>query len=330
MPQHDEQELCIHTVSLDFNNPHQLRELSGDLGRHFKIVGRELEVRVDQRGGAVTVTGAEDAADTAADLLQQLYELVGTGFSLRPQLVEQACRIAIKDPEAQVARFFTDTVFVGRKKGQIFPRTANQALYVDAIRDNDIVFGVGPAGTGKSYLAVAMAVAALGANQVERIILCRPAVEAGEKLGFLPGDLVEKVDPYLRPLYDALSDMLGHERLARLLERGTIEVAPLAFMRGRTLSQAFVILDEAQNTTSAQMKMFLTRLGPESSAVVTGDVSQIDLPRGVTSGLVEAREVLEPIRGIRFVEFDHTDVVRHRLVSDIIRAYDGRSKRRAP
>jgi phosphate starvation-inducible protein PhoH and related proteins len=318
-------ETVIATASLDFENPHQLRELSGDLGRHLKIVSRELQVRIDQRGGAITVTGT--IADTAADLLEQLYELVGTGFSLRPQIVEQACRIALKDPEARVARFFTDTVFVTRKKGQIFPRTANQALYVDAIREHDVVFGIGPAGTGKSYLAVAMAVAALGDNVVERIILCRPAVEAGEKLGFLPGDLVEKVDPYLRPLYDALTDMLGQERLERLLERGIIEVAPLAFMRGRTLANAFVILDEAQNTTSAQMKMFLTRLGPNSRAVVTGDVSQIDLPRGATSGLVQAQELLGDIRGIKFVGFDHTDVVRHRLVAAIIRAYDGKTPR---
>ena len=308
------------SIALDFEDPEQLRELGGDLGRHFKIVGRELGVRVDQRGGAVTVSG--DNAETAADLLQQLYELVGSGFGLGPTMVEQACRIALKDPEAQVGRFFRDVVFAGKKGHAIFPRTANQALYVDAMRENDVVFGVGPAGTGKSYLAVAMAVASLGRSEVERIVLCRPAVEAGEKLGFLPGDLVEKVDPYLRPLYDALIDMLGQERMARLLERGVIEVAPLAFMRGRTLNASFAILDEAQNTTSAQMKMFLTRLGPKSRAVVTGDVTQIDLPRGVTSGLVEAQALLSDIDGVRFVDFDDSDVVRHRLVAAIIRAYD--------
>ena len=308
------------SIHLDFEDTNQLRELGGDLGRHFKIVSRELQVRLDQRGGAVTVSG--ERAETAADLLQQLYELVGSGFGLGPAMVEQACRIALKDPEAQVGRFFRDVVYSGRQGRPIFPRTANQAIYVDAMRENDVVFGVGPAGTGKSYLAVAMAVASLARNEVERIILCRPAVEAGEKLGFLPGDLVEKVDPYLRPLYDALTDMLGQDKLARLLERGVIEVAPLAFMRGRTLSAAFVILDEAQNTTSAQMKMFLTRLGPKSRAVVTGDVSQIDLPRSITSGLVEAQGLLSGIEGIRFVEFDHTDVVRHRLVAAIIRAYD--------
>ncbi len=315
----------MNTVSLEFEDPHQLRDLGGDLGRNFKIVGRELKVRVVQRGGAVTVSG--EAAELAGRLLEQLYDLVGTGFGLGPAVVEQACRISLKDPEAEVARFFTDVVFVGKKRGSIFPRTANQALYVQAMREKNLVFAIGPAGTGKSYLAVATAVGALSSNEVERIVLCRPAVEAGEKLGFLPGDLIEKVDPYLRPLYDALGDMLGFERMQRLLQREIIEVAPLAFMRGRTLSRACVILDEAQNTTSAQMKMFLTRLGPESRAVVTGDVSQIDLPRGATSGLVEAREVLSHIDGIRFVDFDASDVVRHRLVADIIRAYDARDRK---
>ncbi len=260
--------------------------------------------------------------ELAADLLRQLYGLAGLGVALHPALVEHAGRLMCQDPTAALRDYFTDVVFTGHRKRPIFPRSVNQKAYIEAIRGCELVFGVGPAGTGKTYLAMAMAVAALTSRQVNRIVLCRPAVEAGEKLGYLPGDLAEKVNPYLRPLYDALYDMVDFERASRLIEKGAIEVAPLAFMRGRTLADAFVIMDEAQNTTGEQMKMFLTRLGMGSRAVVTGDTTQIDLPGHATSGLVEARRVLRGIPGIRFVQFRAEDVVRHRLVGDIIRAYE--------
>jgi len=285
-----------------------------------------MGVRISARGGEVTVRGNLNdnggGVQLAADLLDQLYDLAGTGFNLHPAAVEHACRLIRRDPAARIRDYFTDVVFTGHRNKEIFPRSFNQRRYVEAIRRDAIVFGVGPAGTGKTYLAMAMAVAALTSKQVNRIILCRPAVEAGEKLGFLPGDLAEKVNPYLRPLYDALYDMMDFDRVARLSNRQVIEVAPLAFMRGRTLSDAFVIMDEAQNTTREQMKMFLTRLGMGSRAVVTGDITQIDLGRGQHSGLVEARRVLRGIKGISFVDFDAEDVVRHTLVSSIIRAYD--------
>ncbi|MCB9794147.1 MAG: PhoH family protein [Alphaproteobacteria bacterium] len=301
---------------------HRARELSGELDRNLKIIARELGVRLGMRGDALRVSGDAQGVAAAAKLLEQLYELVGSGFQLSPSTVEQACRLIRRDPEARIADLFGDVILVGARKRPIFPRTATQRGYVHAIRGHDIVFGVGPAGTGKTYLAMAMAVAALQAEEVERIILCRPAVEAGERLGFLPGDLAEKVNPYLRPLYDALADMVRFDRSQRLIERGVIEVAPLAFMRGRTLSDAFVILDEAQNTTTEQMKMFLTRLGLGSKAVITGDVTQVDLPANRTSGLVQAMHILKDVERIAFVEFGPDDVVRHSLVSDIIRAYD--------
>ncbi|MCP4805664.1 MAG: PhoH family protein [Proteobacteria bacterium] len=306
---------------LEFEHGQQLRELAGEFGANLKQVGRDFGVRVSQRGTTITIRGDDGSVDIAADVLNQLYLLVGTGLTLSVPLVEQSCRMVRLDPSTNLAKTFTDVVFVGKKRS-IFPRSANQAVYVDTMRKNDLVFGLGPAGTGKTYLAVAMAVAALANNEVQRIILCRPAVEAGEKLGFLPGDLVQKVNPYLRPLYDGLHDMLGYERVVRLMERGVIEVAPLAFMRGRTLSEAFVILDEAQNTTREQMKMFLTRLGVGSRAVVTGDLSQIDLPENTPSGLDEASRILRRIERIGFTEFTAEDVVRHGLVSAIVRAYD--------
>jgi phosphate starvation-inducible PhoH-like protein len=236
--------------------------------------------------------------------------------------VEYGIRILRGDRNADLKDIFLDTVYVSAHKRVIAPKSMNQKLYIDAIRNHDIVFGIGPAGTGKTYLAMAMALAALMKNQVTRMVLCRPAVEAGEKLGFLPGDLSEKVNPYLRPLYDALHDMVDFDRARRMLERGTIEVAPLAFMRGRTLNDSFIILDEAQNTTTEQMKMFLTRLGYNSKAVVTGDITQIDLPSGKLSGLKEARTVLANTPGINFTIFDDRDVVRHRLVQRIILAYE--------
>jgi phosphate starvation-inducible PhoH-like protein len=230
--------------------------------------------------------------------------------------------VLLADPNADIKDIFLDTVYVTNRNRPVTPKGFNQKAYIDAIRKFDIVFGIGPAGTGKTYLAMAMAVAALVERRVKRIVLCRPAVEAGEKLGFLPGDLAEKVSPYLRPLYDALHDLMDMDRANDLIERGTVEVAPLAFMRGRTLNDAFVILDEAQNTTTEQMKMFLTRLGFGSKAVITGDATQIDLPSGKASGMNEARSILRDVEGIRFCEFTDRDVVRHPLVQEVVRAYE--------
>ena len=317
-------------ITLEFDDAARVRELSGELARNLKILGQTLDVQVSQRGGQVSVRGAGEPVGVAALVLEQLYDLAGTGFAISPPIVDQACRLLRQDPSANLGELFNDVVFIGHRKTRIFPRSANQRRYVHTMRENDVVFGVGPAGTGKTYLAMAMAVAALSRGDVARIILCRPAVEAGEKLGFLPGDLVEKVNPYLRPLYDALYDMVDRERADRFIERGAIEVAPLAFMRGRTLSEAFAILDEAQNTTSEQMRMFLTRLGADSKAVVTGDITQTDLPRGRISGLAEALEVLRDVPGIGVVEFSPDDVVRHALVARIIRAYERYTPRNGP
>jgi phosphate starvation-inducible PhoH-like protein len=268
------------------------------------------------------VVGDGPAEEAARRLLTGLSELLAMGYPLRSGDVATAIRVAREDPSASLVEFFIDSPFGESLKSVVTARNIKQRLYVQTIDRHDLVFAIGPAGTGKTYLAVAMAAAALLAKKVKRIVLARPAVEAGERLGFLPGDMVEKVNPYLRPLYDALYDILGYEKTAKLLERGIIEVAPIAFMRGRTLNDAFIILDEAQNTTSEQMRMFLTRIGFGSKAVVTGDVTQVDLPQGKTSGLREAQQLLARIEGIRFVLFDEHDVVRHPLVQSIITAYD--------
>ena len=316
------------SVSLELSDPERLRELGGELGQHWRLISEALAVEILHRGSRVEISGFDEAAVRCAEkVVGELYEMMGQGLRLSKPLVDQACRLARAEPDVPLRKTFGDVVFTGRRKRAIFPRSPNQRRYVEAIRKHDVVFGIGPAGTGKTYLAMAMAVAALVRQDVERIVLCRPAVEAGEKLGYLPGDMVEKVDPYLRPLYDALSDMVDGERAERLMARGVIEVAPLAFMRGRTLSNAVVLLDEAQNTTQEQMKMFLTRIGTGSRAIVTGDVSQIDLPRGRGSGLVHARRVLSGIEQIAFVDFSHEDVVRHSLVAAIIQAYDRDAKR---
>ena len=282
-----------------------------------------LNVRIRTQGHELMVEG--DAANTAkvARLIDQLGALIGEGHSISDKDVKTAAQLVAEDGAVDLRdHFLKDGQLRQAGKKRIAPKSANQRRYLDAIEQHDIVFGIGPAGTGKTYLAMAQAVSYLLAKKVSRIVLARPAVEAGEKLGFLPGDLQEKVNPYLRPLYDALYDMLDVEKADRLLERGTIEVAPLAFMRGRTLNDAFVILDEAQNTTSEQMKMFLTRLGFGSKAVVTGDITQIDLPIGRMSGLVQAMEVVGKIDGIEFVYFDERDVVRHKLVQAIVKAYE--------
>jgi len=308
--------------TLTFANPTHFRALLGNHDEHIQLLERALGVRIDVGEGTLTVGGDAIDAELAGRVLEQLYGLIEQGYPIYPSDVEYALRILSSDHTARLRDIFLDTVFISATRRTITPKSVAQKAYIDAIRNFDIVFGIGPAGTGKTYLAMAMAVAELMKNNFARIVLCRPAVEAGEKLGFLPGDLAEKVNPYLRPLYDALNDMVDFDRARKLIERGTIEVAPLAFMRGRTLNDSFVILDEAQNTTSEQMKMFLTRLGYGSKAVVTGDVTQIDLPAGKQSGLKEAQLLLRDIEGIRFVTFTERDVVRHPLVQEIIGAYD--------
>jgi phosphate starvation-inducible PhoH-like protein len=316
-------EPAVAPAQLRFEDPALFRELLGHHDEHLKIVEKATGTRLDAGEGAVTVHGDAVEAELATRVLQQLYGLLEQGYPIYASDVDYATRILSADRGARLRDIFLDTVFISAHKRTITPKSLAQKSYIDAIRNFDIVFGIGPAGTGKTYLAMAMAVAELMRNNFQRIVLTRPAVEAGEKLGFLPGDLAEKVNPYLRPLYDALNEMVDYDRARKLIERGTIEVAPLAFMRGRTLNDSFVILDEAQNTTSEQMKMFLTRLGFGSKAVITGDVTQVDLPAGKASGLKEAARLLAHIKGIRFVTFTERDVVRHPLVQEIISAYDG-------
>ena len=280
-----------HQCKLEFDDIEAARSLYGGQNAHLSIVWRRTGVRADARGNQVILTGPEAEVALAAAVLNGLYGLIRGGYTLFNQDVEQAIKIIRDDPAADLGAIFLDTVYVASRHRFISPKGPGQKQFVDAIRRHDMVFAIGPAGTGKTYLAMASAVAALADRKVKRIVLCRPAVEAGEKLGFLPGDLAEKVNPYLRPLYDALHDMMDFERAQSLLSRGIIEVAPLAFMRGRTLNESFVILDEAQNTTTEQMKMFLTRLGYGSKAVITGDITQVDLPGDKPSGLLEAREM---------------------------------------
>ncbi len=296
--------------------------LFGDLNRNLHTVEQAANVSIHARGNNLTIKGESHDVTLASTLLTQLYELVRKGFPVYSQDIVFGLKILQSSPKTKLEDIFLDKVYITSRNRVISPRSANQKKYIEAIRHQDIVFGIGPAGTGKTYLAVAMAVSALSSEQVRSIILTRPAVEAGEKLGFLPGDMAQKVDPYLRPLTDALQEMLGKERTQEFVERGIIEVAPLAFMRGRTLNNAFVILDEAQNTTREQMKMFLTRIGFDSRAVITGDITQIDLPGANPSGLVEARKILQGIDGISFNTFTHSDVVRHPLVQKVIQAYE--------
>jgi len=309
-------------VRLDFDDNELAGRLFGPDQAHLRVLSDLAGVRAGARGGAATLKGDTPDVELCRSILDQLYGLLQEGYPLFEADVEHAARILAADPAARLKDVFLDKVFVSARHRVITPKTLNQKQYIEAIRRFDLVFGIGPAGTGKTYLAMAMAVAALTGEEVRRIILTRPAVEAGERLGFLPGDLYDKVNPYLRPLHDALHDLMDFEQARRLVGQGVIEVAPLAFMRGRTLNDSFVILDEAQNTTSEQMKMFLTRLGFSSKAVITGDVTQIDLPANQVSGLVEARRILTPIPEIGFVSFDHRDVIRHRLVREIIQAYD--------
>ncbi len=300
-----------------------IETLFGSYDDNLKHLESLLNVRIRTQGHDVLVDGDPTAEAIVQRIFDQLSALLESGYPLAKGDVKTASQLVAEDPAIDLREYFTKGGN-GRQgtRRRVNPKTVNQRRYLDAIEEFDIVFGIGPAGTGKTYLAMAQAVSFLLAKKVSRIILARPAVEAGEKLGFLPGDLQEKVNPYLRPLYDALYDMLDVEKAGKLLERGTIEVAPLAFMRGRTLNDAFVILDEAQNTTTEQMKMFLTRLGFGSKAVVTGDITQTDLPIGRTSGLIEAMHVVGNIEGIAFIYFDEKDVVRHKLVQQIVKAYD--------
>jgi phosphate starvation-inducible protein PhoH and related proteins len=311
----------LKTVRVEFPDNDKVRALCGAHNEHLKLVEKRLGVQLGSRGGQLVVAAQdEERLRLAETLLRELYELVSTGYPLHLEDVDQATKLA--DQGVPLKEVFGDTVYVSARHRVITPKGLGQKRYIQAIRDDDIVFGIGPAGTGKTYLAMAMAVAFLVERKVKRIVLCRPAVEAGEKLGFLPGDIAEKVNPYLRPLYDALFDMVDYEKASALIERGTVEVAPLAFMRGRTLNDSFIILDEAQNTTGEQMKMFLTRLGYGSKAVITGDVTQVDLPSGRASGLLEVQKVLRGVENIGFCFFSEVDVVRHPLVQEVVRAYE--------
>ncbi|CAO3399179.1 PhoH family protein [Azospirillum palustre] len=330
-------------IDVQFDDNRLLPMLYGEHDRHLARIESLLGVSLISRGNTLTISGPSEAAETARTALNGLYGRLTRGQTIDGGEVDGAVRMATAEagfagvstgeearpaaPQATITR--AEIALRTRRRGPITPRTPTQAAYLQALAESELVFGLGPAGTGKTYLAVAQAVALLTTGQVDRIVLSRPAVEAGERLGFLPGDLKEKVDPYLRPLYDALHDMLPAEQVKKRLESGEIEIAPLAFMRGRTLGNAFVILDEAQNTTPMQMKMFLTRLGEGGRMVVTGDISQIDLPTGTRSGLRDALDILGGVEGVRFVRFTDADVVRHPMVARIIRAYDQADAREA-
>lgn len=310
---------------LEPDNTHRLANLCGHLNEHLKQIEKSLRLKVQNRGNEFKLTGSKQAVEVAGLVLTKLYEATANEAGINPDSVhlvvkelEHSYSAALEKPRYD----FDKPLILKTPNTSVKPRGAHQQDYVESIYRFDINFGIGPAGTGKTYLAVAAAVEALIQDRVQRILLVRPAVEAGEKLGFLPGDLTQKVDPYLRPLYDALYEMMGVERVGRLIEKNIIEIAPLAYMRGRTLNNSFIILDESQNTTTTQMKMFLTRLGFGSTAVITGDVTQIDLPKGTRSGLVQVTQVLKGIEGIGFTWFDSKDVVRHTLVQRIVEAYD--------
>ncbi|MBI4435861.1 MAG: PhoH family protein [Candidatus Omnitrophica bacterium] len=300
----------------------EARSLFGRHDDHLKLLEKEFDVKLFSRGEDLVVSGEEQQVMKVGHLIEEFLTVIRSGGVLKMHEVLYAVRATKDNREVDPSKIYLDRIEVSSKRQFVTPKTAGQKLYVDAIRNYDIVFGIGPAGTGKTYLAMAMAVQALQRQEVSRIILTRPAVEAGERLGFLPGDLYEKVTPYLRPLYDALYDMMEVDQIERYIERGIIEVAPLAFMRGRTLNDSFIILDEAQNSTQEQMKMFLTRLGFDSKTVITGDVTQVDLPSEKRSGLVQVQELLKDIKGIQFIYFTGQDVVRHELVQQIIKAYE--------
>jgi phosphate starvation-inducible PhoH-like protein len=309
---------------LEFGDNNLAKELYGENNDNLKEIESHYGIKIHSRGGKLNLEGDTPGIESAKKFLQEIYGLLEKGYTLDPSDIELATRI-VDEGKIRLEDVFLDTVCVSTRKRIIAPKSITQKVYIEAIRKHDIVFGVGPAGTGKTYLAMAMAVSAFVNKEVNRIVLTRPAVEAGEKLGVLPGDLTQKVDPYLRPLLDALYDMMDYDKASRLLDKGAIEIAPLAFMRGRTLNDAFIILDEAQNTTSMQMKMFLTRMGYSSKAVITGDTTQVDLASGERSGLLEAEMLMKSIEGISFVYFSKNDVVRHPLVRKIIEAYEMKS-----
>ncbi|MGM0900122.1 MAG: PhoH family protein [Bacillota bacterium] len=312
----------LKTMEIQLVNHEEAIALFGNSDANLKAVEKELSISIVTRGESVNLSGEPEKVELAREVLEKLLAVVRKGINISERDVIYAIQLAEKGTLDYFEDLYNEEVAKNSKGKPIRAKTLGQRYYINAIKKNDLVFGIGPAGTGKTYLAVVMAVSALKNGNVNKIILTRPAVEAGESLGFLPGDLKEKVDPYLRPLYDALHDILGMEHTQRLIERGTIEIAPLAYMRGRTLDDAFVILDEAQNTTQAQMKMFLTRLGFGSKMVITGDQTQIDLPRGVKSGLIMAEAILSQVAGIEFIHLEQTDVVRHPLVARIIHAYE--------
>jgi phosphate starvation-inducible PhoH-like protein len=309
-------------MNLHFEDVEEAKALFGPHNDHLKAIESNLEVEVHTKGGNVLIEGDDLDVELAGRVLKELQRLLKRGYPIYVSDIDFAIRILSGDRSVNLEDIFLDTVYISSQKKVVTPKSVVQKEYIDVIRKYDMVIGIGPAGTGKTYLAMAMALSFLMKKEVKRIVLTRPAVEAGEKLGFLPGDLYEKVNPYLRPLYDALHDMLDFDQASKLVERGIIEVAPLAFMRGRTLNDSFVILDEAQNTKPEQMKMFLTRMGFGSKVVITGDITQVDLPDGKTSGLIQVRDVLKKIKGIRFVYFSEKDVIRHPLVQDIIKAYE--------
>lgn len=312
----------LKMIDLQLQSPNEAMSLFGPEDRHLKQIEEQMDVSITSRGEVISVSGSETDVNIIREVLHSLLTSIRKGISITERDTIYAVDLAKKGKVNQLETLFEDEITKNANGKSIRVKTLGQRNYLQAIRQNDLVFGIGPAGTGKTYLAVVMAVHALKTGKVKRIILTRPAVEAGESLGFLPGDLKEKVDPYLRPLYDALHDVLGTEHTMRLIERGTIEIAPLAYMRGRTLDDAYVILDEAQNTTNAQMKMFLTRLGFGSKMIITGDVTQIDLPKGIQSGLIEAKEKLTDMKGIGMVYLSGSDVVRHPIVQKVIEAYE--------
>lgn len=310
------------TINQQLDNPNEAIALFGNQDSHLKRMEELLGVTIVTRGESVLVSTDSEKYELVEDILAGLLQVIRKGISISERDVIYAIQLAEAGKMDEFLQLYDEEITKNARGKSIRIKTLGQRQYINAIRKNDLVFGIGPAGTGKTYLAVVMAVTALKNGFIKKIILTRPAVEAGESLGFLPGDLKEKVDPYLRPLYDALHDVLGQEHTLRMIERGTIEIAPLAYMRGRTLDDAFVILDEAQNTTAAQMKMFLTRLGFGSKMVITGDVSQVDLPKGVQSGLAVTRKILNEVPGISFIHLEQSDVVRHPLVQKIIQAYE--------
>lgn len=311
----------LKTMNIQLENPNEAISLLGNSDANIKMIEQELNVSIVTRGENVFVSGEMEQAETVGKLLSELLQIIRKGININQRDVMYGIQMAKKGTLDYFSDLYDEEIIRNAKGKSIRVKTIGQSQYIRSIRTNDLVFGIGPAGTGKTYLAVVMAVNALKNGHIKKIILTRPAVEAGESLGFLPGDLKEKVDPYLRPLYDALHDILGAEHTERMIERGTIEIAPLAYMRGRTLDDAFVILDEAQNTTHAQMKMFLTRLGFGSKMAITGDKTQVDLPKGAKSGLILAEEILKGVKGISFVHLEESDVVRHPLVAKIIKAY---------